>query len=147
MEKKNSSANMCSHSFFERFKNYKTDIMISSMIEAVRKENGLIVFEMGNGDQYFAQFTTNGIESMNAELKRVLIPSFRLINSLTTWKWLLMLKKINTVTQFQILEILASAINIKTLPLPANGLCRMQQKANFIGNLFFKKTSYLQASL
>ena len=47
----------------------------------------------------------------------------------------------------QILEILASAINIKTLPLPANGLCRMQQKANFIGNLFFKKTSYLQASL
>ena len=74
---------MCSHSFFEQFKNYKTDIMISSMIEAVRKENGLIVFEMGNGDQYFAQFTTNGIESMNAELKRVLIPSFRLINSLT----------------------------------------------------------------
>ena len=47
----------------------------------------------------------------------------------------------------QILEILASAINIKTLPLPANGLCRMQQKANFIGNLFLKKTSYLQASL
>ena len=147
MEKKNVSANMCSHSFFERFKNYKTDIMISSMIEAVRKENGLIVFEMGNGDQYFAQFTTNGIESMNAELKRVLIPSFRLINSLTTWKWLLMLKKINTVTQFQILEILASAINIKTLPLPANSLCGMQQKANFIGNLFFKKTSYLQPSL
>ena len=40
------------------------------MIEAVRKENGLIVFDMGNGDQYLAQFTTNGIESMNAELKR-----------------------------------------------------------------------------
>ena len=84
MEKKNSSANMCSHNFFEQFKNYKTDIMISSMIEAVRKENGLIVFEMGNGDQYFAQFTTNGIESMNAELKRVLIPSFQLNNSLTS---------------------------------------------------------------
>ena len=87
MEKKNSSANMSNHSFFERFKNYKTDIMISSMTEAVRKENGLIVFDMGNGDQYLAQFTTNGIESMNAELKRVLIPSFRLINSLTPWKW------------------------------------------------------------
>ena len=84
MEKKNSSANMSNHSFFERFKNYKTDFMISSMIEAIRKENGLIVFEMSNGDQYFVQFTTNGIESMNAELKRVLIPSFRLINSLTT---------------------------------------------------------------
>ena len=54
------------------------------MIEAVRKENVLIVFEMGNGDQYFAQFTTNGIESMNAELKRVLIPSFQLKNSLTS---------------------------------------------------------------
>ena len=25
---------------------------------------------MGNGDQYLAQFTTNGVESMNAELKR-----------------------------------------------------------------------------
>ena len=50
MEKKNSSANMSNHSFFERFKNYKTDIMISSMIEAIRKETGLIVFEMGNGD-------------------------------------------------------------------------------------------------
>ena len=83
MEKKNSSANMFNQSFFERLKNYKTDIMISSMIEAIRKENGLIVFEMGNGDQYFAQFTTNGIESVNAELKLVLIPSFRLINSLT----------------------------------------------------------------
>ena len=84
MEKKNSLANMCSHNFFERFKNYKTDITISSMIEAVRKENGLIVFDMGNGDQYLAQFTTNGIESMNAELKRVLIPSFQLNNSLTS---------------------------------------------------------------
>ena len=84
MEKKNVSANMCSHSFFERFKNYKTDITISSMIEAVRKENGLIVFEMGNGDQYFAQFTTNGIENMIAELKRVLISSFQLKNSLTS---------------------------------------------------------------
>ena len=42
---------MCSHSFFEKLKNYKADIMITSMIEAVRKENGLIVFEMGNGDQ------------------------------------------------------------------------------------------------
>ena len=84
MEKKNSSANMCSHNFFVRFKNCKTDIMISSMIEAVRKENGLIVFDMGNGDQYLAQFTTNGIESMNAELKRVLIPSFQLNNSLTS---------------------------------------------------------------
>ena len=36
--------------------------MISSMTEAVRKENGLEVFEMGNGDQYLAQFTTNSIE-------------------------------------------------------------------------------------
>ena len=44
--------------------------MISSMIEAVQKENGLEVFEMGNGDQYLAQFTTNNIESTNAELKR-----------------------------------------------------------------------------
>ena len=44
--------------------------MIRSMIEAVRKENGLEVFEMGNGDQYLAQFTTNSIESMNAELKQ-----------------------------------------------------------------------------
>ena len=84
MEKKNSSANMCSHSFFERFKNYKTDIMISSMIEAVRKESGLIVFDKGNGDHYLPQFTTNGIESMNAELKQVLIPSFQLNNSLTS---------------------------------------------------------------
>ena len=84
MEKKNISANRYSHSFFEQFKNYKTDIMISSMIEAVRKENGLIVFDMGNGDQYLAQFTTNGIENMNAELKRVLIPSFQLNNSLTS---------------------------------------------------------------
>ena len=54
------------------------------MIEAVRKENGLIVFEMGNCDQWFAQFTTNGIESMNTELKRVLIPSSQLNNSLTS---------------------------------------------------------------
>ena len=84
MEKKNSSVNMSKYSFFEQFKNYKTDIMISSMIEAVRKENCLIVFEMGIGDQYFAQFTTNGIESMIAELKRVLIPSFQLKNSLTS---------------------------------------------------------------
>ena len=84
MEKKNSPANICSHNFFERFKNYKTDIMISSMIEVIQKENDLIVFEMGSGDQYFAQFTTNGIESMNAELKRVLIPSFQLKNSLTS---------------------------------------------------------------
>ena len=44
--------------------------MIRSMIEAVRKENGLEVFEMGNVDQYLAQFTTNSIESMNAELKQ-----------------------------------------------------------------------------
>ena len=43
--------------------------MIRSMIEAVRKENGLEVFEKGNGNQYLAQFTTNSIESMNAELK------------------------------------------------------------------------------
>ena len=42
--------------------------MISYMIEAVRKENVLIVFEVGNGDQYLAQFTNNGTESMNAEL-------------------------------------------------------------------------------
>ena len=28
--------------------------MISSMTEAVRKENGLEEFEMGNGDQYLA---------------------------------------------------------------------------------------------
>ena len=28
--------------------------MISSMTEAVRKENGLEVFEMGNGDQHLA---------------------------------------------------------------------------------------------
>ena len=84
MEKKNSSANMCSHNFFERFKNYKTDIMISSLIEAVRKENGLIVFDTSNGDQYLAQFTINDTESMNAELKRVLIPSFQLNNSLTS---------------------------------------------------------------
>ena len=47
-----------------------------------------------------------------------------------------MLKKINTVTQFQIPE--TSAININTLPLAANGLCGMQQSANFIGNLFFR---------
>ena len=40
------------------------------MIEAIRRENGLEVLEMGNGDQYLAQFTTNGVESMNAELKR-----------------------------------------------------------------------------
>ena len=66
--KKNSSANISSHSLFEWFKNYKTDIMISYLIEAVRKENGLIVFEMGNGDQHLAQFTNNDIESMNAEL-------------------------------------------------------------------------------
>ena len=70
MEKKNSSANMSGYSFFEWFKYYKADIMISSMIEAVRGENGLEVFEMRNGDQYLAQFTTNGVESMNAELKR-----------------------------------------------------------------------------
>ena len=43
--------------------------MIRSMIEAVRKENGLEVFEKGNGNQYLAQVTTNSIESMNAELK------------------------------------------------------------------------------
>ena len=43
--------------------------MIRSMIEAVRKENDLEVFEKGNGNQYLAQFTTNSIESMNAELK------------------------------------------------------------------------------
>ena len=40
------------------------------MIEDVRRENGLEVFEMGNGDQHLAQFTTNGVESMNGELKR-----------------------------------------------------------------------------
>ena len=40
------------------------------MIEAVRKRNVLEGFEMGNGDQYLLQFTTNGVESMNAELKR-----------------------------------------------------------------------------
>ena len=44
--------------------------MISSIIEAARKENGLEVFEMGNSDQYLARFTTNGIERMKAELKR-----------------------------------------------------------------------------
>ena len=37
---------------------------------------------MSNGDQYFAQFTTNGIESMDAELKRVLIPIEQFINKL-----------------------------------------------------------------
>ena len=58
-----------------------------------------------------------------------------------------MFKKINTVTQSHILETLALAINIKTLTLAANGLCGMQQSTNFIRNLFFKKTSYLQASL
>ena len=58
-----------------------------------------------------------------------------------------MFKKINTVTQSHILETLASAIKIKILTMAANGLCGMQQSANFIGNLFFKKTSYLQASL
>ena len=68
MGKKNRSANISSHSLFEWFKNYKTDTMISYLIEAVRKENGLIVFEMGNGDQHLAQFTNNDIESMNAEL-------------------------------------------------------------------------------
>ena len=40
------------------------------MLEAVRKENGVEVFEMENGGHYLAQFTTNSIESMNAELKR-----------------------------------------------------------------------------
>ena len=44
--------------------------MISSMIEAVQKENDLEVFEMRNGGQYLAQFTTNSVECMNAELKR-----------------------------------------------------------------------------
>lgn len=61
---------MSGYSFFEWFQYCKADIMISSMIEAVRKENGLEVFKMGNGDQYLSQFTTNGIEGMNAELKR-----------------------------------------------------------------------------
>ena len=70
LEKKNISANMSGYSFFEWFKYYKADIMISSMIEAIRRENGLELLEMGNGDQYLAQFTTNGVESMNAELKR-----------------------------------------------------------------------------
>ena len=59
---------MSGYSFFEWFQYCKADIMISSMIEAVRKENGLEVFKMGNGDQYLPQFTTNGIEGMNAEL-------------------------------------------------------------------------------
>ena len=40
------------------------------MLEAVRKENGLEVFEMENGGHYLAQFTTSSVESMNAELKR-----------------------------------------------------------------------------
>ena len=57
LEKKKSSANMSGYSFFEWFKYCKADIMISSRIEAVQKENGLEVFEMGNGDQYLAQFT------------------------------------------------------------------------------------------
>ena len=43
--------------------------MINSMIEAVRRENGLEVFEMGNGDQYLAQFNANGVESIKAAFK------------------------------------------------------------------------------
>ena len=39
------------------------------MIEAVREKNGLKSVEMGNGDQYLPQFTTDGVE-MNTELKR-----------------------------------------------------------------------------
>ena len=67
----------------------------------------------------------------------VLIPSFTLINSLTSWKWLSLLKKINNVTQFQILKTLISAINIITLTSGANSLCGMQQRVYFITNLFF----------
>ena len=45
-------------------------ILKSKYYDKQQKENGPEVFEMGNGDQYLAQFTTNSIESMNAELKR-----------------------------------------------------------------------------
>ena len=41
------------------------------MIEAVREKNDLKwSVEMGNGDQYLPQFTTDGVESMNTEVKR-----------------------------------------------------------------------------
>ena len=46
LEKKNTSANLSGYSFYEWFKYYKSNIMKSSMIEAVRKRNGLEVFEM-----------------------------------------------------------------------------------------------------
>ena len=58
-----------------------------------------------------------------------------------------MLKKINTRTQFQKLDSLASAMNINILSLAANGLCGMQQSLEFIGNWFLGKTSCSQASL
>ena len=139
-EKKNSSAKMSSYNLFEWSKYCKADIMISCMTEAIWKKNGLEVFEIGNGDQYLAQFTTNDVESMNAELK------WCFACKLPIDQFIKKLKMIVDVQENQYLDAI-SVININTLPLAANGLCGMQWIVNFIRNSFPEKASYLQASL
>ena len=98
--------------------------MISSMTEAIRKENGLTVFEIGNG-----------VDSN--------LPIEQFINKL---------KMIVDAQENQYHDAISDTGDFgfsnkyKNLTIGADVLCMMQQKANFIGNLFVKKTSYLQAS-
>ena len=92
------------------------------MIEAVQKENGLEVFQLGNGGQYLAQFTTNSVECMNAELKpcvdsKLLIDQF--INKLK-----MIVDDQNSDTISHTGDFSFSFSN-RSLPLVANCLCGM----------------------
>ena len=44
--------------------------MKTSLIQSVRKENGFKVFNENSNEEFVEIFITNGVESINAELKR-----------------------------------------------------------------------------
>ena len=44
--------------------------MKASLIQLMKKENGFKVFNENSNDEFVEIFTTNGVESVNAELRR-----------------------------------------------------------------------------
>ena len=60
--------------------------MKASLIQPVRKENGFKVFNEKSNEEFVESFTTNGIESINAELKRWINSKLLLEKFITAFK-------------------------------------------------------------
>ena len=69
--------------------------MQASLIQPVRKENGFKVFNENSNEEFLEIYTTNGVESINVELK--IWFNFLLKNSSLLLKRLSTLRSINTM--------------------------------------------------